>query len=170
LVVAGAATTTSLVETSTTVGQGTVPPTTTKNTSGQGTTPPTAPPTSPTTTLAPDTTKPVASSPGRSPAAIYDSAADSVNCPETSTLTVTATDNVAVTQVTGTYSGLAGSPKAFSNSGGNTWTATFGPFSGLASAYSQSITITIVASDAAGNTSTAVQTSVQVDGAGNCLG
>ncbi len=138
----------------------------TTTTTGQKTTPPTTPP----TTLAPDTIAPVAILLSSSPAEIYDSAADSVNCPETSTLTVTATDNVGVTQVTGTYSGLGGSPKAFSNGGGNTWTAAFGPFSGLPVGSQQNITIVFVARDAAGNTSNAVQASVSVQGAGNCLG
>ncbi|MCE9621945.1 MAG: hypothetical protein K8R99_06345 [Actinomycetia bacterium] len=185
LIVAGAETTTTVLETTTTVGQTTVPgttPVTTKNTTKattpattpqgttpQGTTPATSPPTTP-TTAAPDTTKPIASSPGRSPDTIYDAATDNVNCPETSTLTVTATDNVAVTGVTGTYSGVGGSPKAFTKGAGNTWSATFGPFSGLAAGFNSTITIVIVARDAAGNTSNAVQTSVTVNGAGNCLG
>jgi hypothetical protein len=142
-------------------------------TSVQGTTPATVQGTTPATTTstpqAPDSTAPVASSPGRSPDTIYDSSTPSANCPKTSTLTVTATDNVGVTSVTGTFSGLGGSPTAFSNAGGNSWAATFGPFSGLAAGYNSTITITIVARDAAGNTSNAVQTSVSVQGAGNCL-
>ncbi|MEQ1873524.1 MAG: hypothetical protein ABL953_07340 [Ilumatobacteraceae bacterium] len=127
------------------------------------TTPVTDPPAS-------DDQAPVASPPNASPGVIYDGDTDDADCPETATITVTATDNVAVTQVTGTYTGVGGSPKAFSKGAGNTWTATFGPFSELAPAFDQDITIVIVARDAAGNSSNAVQTSVSVRGAGNCLG
>ena len=67
--------------------------------------------------------------------------------------------------VTGTYSGLAGSPLAFSLQGGQ-WRANFGPFNGLAPNYSQPITITITARDAAGNQAT---TQVQVRVWGTCL-
>lgn len=122
------------------------------------------------TTPVADTVKPTVSQAGRSPDRIYDPNPADPDCPNTSTLTVQATDNVAVTQVTGTYSGLPGGPKAFTKGAGNTWTATFGPFTGLATEYEQNITIIIVARDAAGNTSSATQVSVLVDGAGNCLG
>jgi len=70
--------------------------------------------------------------------------------------------------VTGTYSGLSGSPMAFANGGGNLWTATFGPFSGLNFLFDQTITISIVARDAAGNTSGVTTASVRVSG--DCVG
>ena len=81
-------------------------------------------------------------------------------------LTAIATDNVGVTSVTGTWSGLAGSPKAFTKGSGNSWTMQFGPFSGLGFAYNQLITITITAKDAAGNSQA---TTVQVRVYGECL-
>ena len=103
----------------------------------------------------------------RSPDKIYD--ADSAPCPTQSAITVQATDNVAVTQVTGTYAaGLPGSPIAFVHGAGNTWTATFGPFAPLDVAYEANVGISIVARDAAGNTSTATVVTVRV--LGSCLG
>jgi len=127
----------------------------------------TAPGTTVQTTPVADKVKPTVSQAGRSPAQIFDSSCGAPYA-SISTITVTATDNVAVTQVTGTYSGLGGSPLSFTKGGGNTWTATFGPFTGLAPGYFQNITIIIVARDAAGNTSSATQVSVEVNGAGNC--
>lgn len=115
----------------------------------------------------PDAVKPTLGQPGRSPSQIFDSGCGAAFA-QTSNISVTATDNVAVTQVTGTYSGLGGSPLSFTKGGGNTWTATFGPFTGLALMYEQNITITIVARDAAGNTSNPTQISVEVNGAGTC--
>lgn len=81
-------------------------------------------------------------------------------------ISVNASDDIGVTSVTGTYSGLPGGPLAFSFQGGQ-WRATFGPFGGLAPSFGQNVTITIRARDAAGNQSAPAQTSVQVWG--TCL-
>ncbi|MEQ1699390.1 MAG: hypothetical protein ABMA25_04730 [Ilumatobacteraceae bacterium] len=161
---AGASTTT--IETTTT---STVPETTTSTTIVETTVPTTVPATVPPTpppTPAPDTQQPIVAQGTRSPAEIYDGSWSSY-CDISSALTVVATDNVGVTQVTGSYAGLGGSPIGFVKGSGNTWTATFGPFVGLPGSYSQDIVISIVAKDAAGNTSTATTVTVHVWG--TCL-
>ena len=156
-------TTTTTVETTTT----TVSPTTTEPTTVPATVPATVPPTPPPTTLPPDNQAPVISQSGRAPAEIYDGSWSSY-CSISSALTLAATDNVGVTQVSGTYgAGLPGSPIGFVKGAGNTWTATFGPFVGLPSGYSQAVAINITAKDAAGNTSAVVALIVTVNG--TCL-
>jgi hypothetical protein len=150
--------TTTTVDTSTTVAT-TVPATTTTPTTTPATVPPTAPPTAP-----PDTQQPSLQASSNA-TEIFDSSGP--ECVNEATLTAIATDNVGVTSVTATWSGLPGSPKAFTKGAGNTWTATFGPFSGIATP-NQLVTITITARDAAGNTrATAVQ--ITVWGEGMCL-
>ena len=155
-----ATTTTTTVPTSTT--STTVPPTST-TVAPTTTVPVTVPPTAPTTTLAPDTQKPTVQA-STNLTEIFDAAYPT--CDNEAVLTAIATDNVGVTSVTGTWSGLAGSPKAFTKGSGNSWTMQFGPFSGLGFAYNQLITITITAKDAAGNSQA---TTVQVRVYGECL-
>lgn len=145
-------TTTTTVETTTTT---TAPPTTTV--------PATVPPTAPPPTLPPDTEQPTIQA-GSNLGEIYDNSWPT--CDNEAVLTAFVSDNVGVTSVTATWSGLPGSPKAFTKGAGNTWTATFGPFSGLDGNYSEQITITITARDAAGNTRS---TNVQVHVYGTCL-
>lgn len=130
------------------------------------TTPATTPVTAPPTTQAPDTQKPVVSQGTRNPSEIYD-VSYSANCAVQSAITVQVTDNVGVTQVRGTYgAGLPGSPLVFTHGAGNTWTATFGPFS-LDGSYFQDVVISMVARDAAGNSSNATTVTVRVWG--TCL-
>jgi hypothetical protein len=127
----------------------------------------TRPTTPPSTTQAPDTQPPVVGQATRNPDQIWDTSGIPY-CATQSVMTVQASDNVAVTQVTGSYgAGLSGSPIAFVHGAGTTWTASFGPFSGLNPSYSQAVAISIVARDAAGNTSTAATVSVKVYG--TCL-
>lgn len=145
-------TSTTTVETTTT----TVPPTTT-------TVPATVPPTAPPPTLPPDTQQPSLQA-SSNLSEIFDSKWPT--CDNDAVLTAFASDNVGVTAVTATWSGLQGSPKAFTKGAGNTWTTTFGPFGGLSSGYSELITITITARDAAGNTRS---TNVQVRVFETCL-
>ena len=142
----------------------TIPPTVPTTVPPTG--PPTVPPTVPPTTLPADTQKPTVGQGAASPSKVYDSSW-SANCASTSIITVTATDNAAVASVQGTWSGVAGSPKQFTKGAGNSWTMTFGPFSGLAGSFNQAIQISIVARDAIGNQSTAAIVSVTVDG--TCL-
>ena len=88
-------------------------------------------------------------------------------CDNEAVITAFASDNVGVTSVTGTWTGVGGSPKAFTKGAGTTWTMTFGPFAGVETA-NQVVTITVTARDAAGNSrSTAVN--VTVWGEGMCL-
>ena len=124
--------------------------------------------TTPPTTQAPDTQKPLLSKGTRNPDEIWGINVD--DCVDRSTITVQAVDNVAVTQVRGSYgAGLPGSPITFSHAAGNTWTATFGPLSGFDSLYSEDVVISIVARDAAGNTSTATTVTIHVWGSEMCL-
>ena len=113
-----------------------------------------------------DDQPPVVSGGTRNPAEIFDPAI--AGCDTVSALTVQATDNVAVTQVSGAYgAGLTGSPVTFVKGAGSTWSATFGPFSGLPLAYSQDVVISVTARDAAGNTS--APTTITVHVYGECL-
>lgn len=84
---------------------------------------------------------------------------DDPYCARQAVLTAIAADDVGVTAVTGTYSGLPGSPLTFTRTGGSpangTWTATFGPFT---SPTTQDVIITVTARDAAGNSRNAVVT------------
>lgn len=126
------------------------------------------PETTTTTTLPGDTQKPVLGKGTRTQAEIFD-IKHLGGCSTQSVITVQAVDNVGVTRVTGTYeASLLGSPLTFVHGADNTWTATFGPFSSLASGYDQNVEISIVARDAAGNTSTATVVSVRV-AEGTCL-
>jgi hypothetical protein len=86
-------------------------------------------------------------------------------CASSATITASASDNVGVTSVTGTYGGGLPGSLNFSPQGGQ-WRATFGPFNGLAPNYSQLITITVTARDAAGNQAS---TQVTVRVWGTCL-
>lgn len=158
----GTATTTTTTIAATSTTSTTVPPTST-TVAPTTTVPVTVPPTAPTTTLAPDTQKPTVQA-STNLTEIYDSSWS--ECDNEAVLTAIATDNVGVTSVTGTWSGLPGSPKAFTKGSGNSWTMQFGPFSGLGFAYNQLITITITAKDAAGNSNAAT---VQVRVYGECL-
>jgi len=116
------------------------------------------------TTLPPDTQRPFVGQETRNPGTIYDSVWGP-GCATQSVITVVAGDNVGVTRVRGTYgAGLPGSPLSFVRTGGNTWTATFGPFSGLGPNYFQDVVISIVARDAAGNNSAAATVTVNVRG------
>lgn len=168
-------TTTTVPATTTTVAPTTVPvstPLTPKPTvppTAPPTVPPTAPPTVPATipptvpptvppTLPPDTQKPTLSPATASPDTVFQAA----GCNLTSTITVTANDNVGVSSVRGTWKGVSGSPKEFAKGKANTWTMTFGPFTGLPLGFHQAIQISIVARDAAGNQSTAAIVIVNV--------
>lgn len=126
------------------------------------TVPTTAGPTVPSTTAPPpppDTQKPSVQASASEPE-IYD-VKWAGDCPTASTLTATATDNVGVVGVTGSFSGLAGSPIPFTLSGGS-WRADFGPFAGLPTSSNQLVSISIVARDAAGNTSNPAVVTVRV--------
>lgn len=151
----------------------TPPATTSPATSPPATSPPgTSPPvvtttTSPpvvTTTTAPDQTKPVIGPVTRSQSEIW---ATGTACVDRSNLSVSASDNVGVVSVTGTYAGLPNSPLTFVFQSG-LWRATFGPFSGLGANHNQLVTIIVRARDAAGNESS-VQTTVKVWGTTWCL-
>jgi hypothetical protein len=71
------------------------------------------------------------------------------------TLTVSASDNVGVTSVNASWGPSPSGSKALSRSSGTaqsgTWQTTLGPFNGLAPEFAQNITVTLTASDAAGN-------------------
>ncbi len=120
------------------------------------------PPTSP-TTAAPDTQRPGVQV-STDVAEIYDNAYPT--CDNEAVLTASATDNVGVTSVTGSWSGLPGSGAAFTKGSGTTWTLQFGPFSGLGFAYNQLVTVTVTARDAAGNSQAST---VQIRVYGECL-
>jgi hypothetical protein len=141
-------------------------PTTVPTTAAPATTAPpntAAPTTTTTTTVAPDTQQPtIQASSDRTE--IYD-ASWSADCASSAQLTATAADNVAVTSVRATYAGLPNSPIDLSFSSG-AWRGSFGPFAGLDPGFSQWITITLTARDAAGNQAS---TNVQVRVWGTCL-
>ena len=163
-----AATSTSMGDTTTSSTTTTVPATSTTTATTvpatvPPTVPPTAPPTAPPTTAAPDNQQPTVQA-SSNLSEIYDTSWP--ECENAAVLTAFAADNVGVTSVTGTWAGLGGSPKAFTKGAGNTWTATFGLFSGLGANYNQLVSITITARDAAGNTAATV---VQVRVYGTCL-
>ncbi len=102
-----------------------------------------------------DTAKPVLSGPSASnPSICY---TGSGFTPTTSVVSVTATDNVAVTSVTATWSAVGGSPKALTQSG-TTWKFTF---NSPAVGATTPVQITLTATDAAGN-SAAASTTVTV--------
>lgn len=151
-------TTSSTTSTTTT----TTVPTTTSTTTTQ---PPTTTSTTTTTTQAPDTQDPNISTADAAPDEIFE--VDGNVCPTSSGISATVTDDVGVASVVATWSG-AGSPANMGQSG-DTWTTTFGTFPGgtWPSGFTD-VTITITASDAAGNTDTD-QVVVRVWSEGNCL-
>ena len=80
------------------------------------------------------------------------------------------TDNVGVTSVQATWSGLPGSGVQLTKSGASSWSGTFGPFGGaVPSGQSRTVTITLTARDAAGNSATRSVGPVQVFDIGSCL-
>jgi hypothetical protein len=90
------------------------------------------------------------------------------NCEATSESTVTAkvSDNVGVTSARMTWTGPGeegGGSRAMSGSGG-TWTATLGPFSSQGT-----VSYSVIATDAAGNPSTARSGTVSVSGCGTSV-
>ena len=92
-------------------------------------------------------------------------------CTQTWPLTVTATDNVGVTSVIGTWSTKSASESAsgtvtFTQSG-SVWTGTFGP-AGVSTLFPNTpVPIKVIVNDAAGNSSTIT---LQVLLAGQCIG
>jgi|GEM_PF-2896445 len=152
-------TTTTVVESSSTTSTTVVEATTTVAATVASTVAPTVAPTTPPTT-APDTQAPTLQV-SSNQTEIYDTSWP--ECANEAQLSAFASDNRGVVAVTGTYSGLPGSPLTFSLSGG-TWRANFGPFSGLAFDAEPVIAITVRARDAAGNLSNPVVVNVQVNG------
>jgi RNA polymerase sigma factor (sigma-70 family) len=110
--------------------------------------PPPPPPPPTTTTTQGDVTAPVITGASASPVRIFVS-----QCAEEqtqSTVSMTATDNVGVTSATLSWDGPGDAPggsKGMANNG-KTWTAVLGPFD-----FSGTVTWTVTATDAAGNTS-----------------
>lgn len=135
--------------------------TTTTTTNGVVQPPPPPPPPPTTTTPTPprDTEAPVVGSATANPPRLI-----SQNCeqsPTQSTVTAKVSDNVGVTSARLTWTGPGeegGGSRAMSGSGG-TWTATLGPFSSQGT-----VTYTVTATDAAGNTSTPRSGTVSVSG------
>jgi hypothetical protein len=123
----------------------------------------TATPTTAPTTVPPDIQRPVVQV-STDVTEIYDNLYPA--CDNEAVLTAIATDNVGVVSVTGSWSGLAGSPAAFAKGSGTTWTLRFGPFTDLGFAYNELVAITVTARDAAGNSQS---TTVQVRVYGECL-
>jgi hypothetical protein len=116
-----------------------------------------------TTTTTPDTQRPTIQA-SSNLSEIYD-ASWSANCDAVAQLTAIASDDVGVTSVQATYSGLPNSPINLTFSAGS-WRADFGPFVGLNPNFNQLTTITLTARDAAGNQAS---TTVQVRVWGTCL-
>jgi hypothetical protein len=85
-------------------------------------------------------------------------------------LTVSASDNVGVTAVNAGWGPSPSGSTSLTRSGGTdqsgTWQTTIGPFNGVPPEFAQNITVTITASDAAGN-SRSTSLSIFVVGA-NC--
>ena len=157
--------TTTVAETTTTTA---APATTTK-----ATVPHTVPRTTTTPPTTPDTTKPTitAGQPiAKNNVQVYGAKSTSPACPKTAPLTVTATDDVGVTSVVGTWST---SSLSESTSGtvtfallGGVWTGQFGP-AGVTTLFPNTpVQINVVAKDAAGNASTPF--TLQVLLAGQC--
>jgi hypothetical protein len=163
--------------TTTTVAETTTTPTTAAPaTTTKATVPHTVPrtTTTPPTTAKPDTTKPTITSghPNVNDPAVQLYGAKAINgCTKTWPLTVTATDNVGVTTVVGTWSTSSASESTsgtvtFTLSGG-VWQGTFGP-AGVTTLFPNTpVHINVAVKDAAGNTSTIT---LQVMLAGQCIG
>ena len=168
---ADSSTTTTLGVTTTTVDASTT--TTTTN----PTTPTTTAP--PTTTTLPDTTPPQISQPSAKPAEIWEEDGLGISCPEgtnrQSTISAVATDNLGVTSVTASWTDPLGNFNIAMSRAGSTYTTTFGPYTAgdwdplSVDPYDHSVTITITASDAAGNDSSTT-VSVTVWEIGDCFG
>ena len=117
---------------------------------------------------APDTQKPNVAQAGVAPTELCD--APQTGWATTATMSAVVTDNVAVTSVQATWSGLPGSGVQLTKTGGSSWSGTFGPFGGAVPAgQSKNVTITLTARDAAGNTTTRTIGPVRVYDIGSCL-
>lgn len=160
----------SLPESTTTEPATTVAPTTTlpRGQNPQPSPPPTQPPITtpappvtpapaPTTTPPPPPTLPPDT---QAPGFQGSSSASSIGAhpacpPDRATLTMSANDNVGVTQITATYGPQPSGSLTFQRPGGSpqngTWTATFGPFGNLDPGFVGQAQIQVTARDAAGN-------------------
>ena len=156
--------------TTTTNSPTTTPPTTVSTTSSTTT-----------TTVAPDTTAPAIAQEGASAEEIWEQDGQGISCtsnppyPRQSMISAIVTDNMVVTSVRASWNGSSGSTTRTMTQSGSTYSAVFGPFApGTWDAanlfpYDHLVTITISASDASGNTSTA-SVPVTVWEIGSCFG
>ncbi len=176
-------TTTTMEPTTTTTAAGTttVPPTSTTTTSAPVTTTSTtaAPSTTTTTTQPPDTTSPTIGNENVTPGRIWEEDGLGISCspadPREASISAFVTDDVGVTSVTAAWSDPLGDQIVTMSPSGSTYTATIGPYPAGTwdplsnSPYDHPVTITITASDAAGNT-TSTTVSVTVTEIGDCFG
>ena len=120
------------------------------------------------TTAVPDTQRPALGNTSATPTQLCDVVQQ--GWATTANVTAFVTDNVGVTSVTATWSGLPGSGVQLTRAAGSTWTGTVGPFSGAVPPnQSVNLTITLTARDAAGNTATTTTGPVRVFDGGLCL-
>lgn len=120
------------------------------------------------TTTAPDARRPAFGNTSAAPTELCDVVQQ--GWATTANLTAFVTDNVGVTSVTATWSGLPGSGVQLARTAGSNWTGTVGPFNGAVPAnQSVNLTITLTARDAAGNTATTTTGPVRVFDGGLCL-
>ncbi len=167
-----ASTTTSTVPPTTTSTTTTEPPTTTTSTLPPSTT-------TTTTTQAPDTTPPTIAQEQASPGHIWEQDGLGISCPpgtpRQATLSAIVTDDVGVTSVTASWIHPSGNQNVTMSASGTTYGTTFGPYAAGAwdpasvAPYDHPVSITITASDAAGNTASTT-VSVTVTEIGECLG
>jgi len=139
----------------------------------------TAPTTAPVTTAAPtteapDTTPPAVGQASASPSPIWEEDTEALSCddePRASTVVVQAGDDRGVASVTMSWQFQGGSSGSSSMSGDGTYMGTLGPFPYLtvADGQSEQVTITITATDGAGNTAS-TSTAVTVMSTGTCFG
>ncbi len=111
-----------------------------------------------------DTTGPTLGGASRSPSEVFAADSEADYCDIVSTISVVANDNVAVTGVLISWTGVESGSGQMSS--GASWTFAFNP---AQSTPTGDVTFTLVARDAAGNTSAPATTTVKVWSAGNCV-
>ena len=111
-----------------------------------------------------DVSGPTLGGASRSPSEVFAADSDAPYCDIVSTISVVANDNVAVTGVLISWTGVeSGSGQMVS---GPSWTYSFNP---AQTTPTGDVTFTLIARDAAGNTSAPATTTVKVWSAGSCL-
>lgn len=113
---------------------------------------------------APDTAAPTLGGASGAPVEVFASDSWSAYCAVTTTISVVANDNVGVTGVLITWAGVESGTSQMTS--GSSWTFVFNPAEATPTG---NVTFTMIASDAAGNTSATAKTTVKVWDANSCV-